>query len=106
MDLKSMGSVGCDVSVSCSLIGLFCVAQSCCVIAVFRVAYCTFNVSVVGSLIIVITQGVDTENINQSIIQTINVDFTFLSNVPSKRSYKLRRSPSQWVLLKISQQII
>jgi hypothetical protein len=30
------------------LIGLLCVAQSCCVITVFRVACCTLNVSVVG----------------------------------------------------------
>jgi hypothetical protein len=78
-----MGYVGCVVRVPCSLIGLIWVAQSCCVIDVFRVAWCTFNASVAGSL----TQGVSTELINQSIIQTINGSFTFLSNVPSKRSY-------------------
>jgi hypothetical protein len=33
-----MGYVGGVVRVSCSLLGLLCVAQSCCVIAVFRVA--------------------------------------------------------------------
>jgi hypothetical protein len=53
-------------------------AQSCCVITVFRVACCTFNVAVVGLL----TQGVDTASINQSIIQTIYGDLTFLLNVP------------------------
>jgi hypothetical protein len=40
-------------------------AQSCCVITVFRVACCTFNVAVVGLL----TQGVDTASINQSFKQ-------------------------------------
>jgi hypothetical protein len=58
-----MGYVGCVVRVSCSLIGLLCVAQSCCVITVFRVACCTSNVSAVGLL----TQGVDTASINQSL---------------------------------------
>jgi uncharacterized membrane protein YiaA len=57
-----MGCVGCVVRVSCSLIGLLCVAQSCCVITVFRVACCTSNVSAVGLLM----QGVDTASINQS----------------------------------------
>jgi hypothetical protein len=60
-----MGYVGGVVRVSCSLFGLLCVAQSCCVITVFRVACCTFNVSVVGLL----TQGVDTASINQSFKQ-------------------------------------
>jgi hypothetical protein len=50
------------VRVSCSLIGLMCVAQSCCVITVFRVASCTSNVSAVGLLM----QGVDTACINRS----------------------------------------
>jgi hypothetical protein len=53
------------VGVSCSSIGLMCVAQFCCVINVFRGACCTFNVSVVGSL----TQRVDTASINQSFKQ-------------------------------------
>jgi hypothetical protein len=57
------------------------VAQSCCVIAVFRGACCTFNVSAVGLR----TQGVDTAAIIQSIIQTINGDLTFLLNVPISR---------------------
>jgi hypothetical protein len=59
-----MSYVGGVVRVSCSSIGL-CVAQSCCVITVFRVACCTFNVAVVGLL----TQGVDTASINQSFKQ-------------------------------------
>jgi hypothetical protein len=42
------------------LIGLLCVAQSCCVITVFRGACCTLNVSAVGLQ----TQGVDTASIN------------------------------------------
>jgi hypothetical protein len=58
-----MGYIGCVARVSCSLVGLLCVAQSCCVITVFRVACCTSNVSAVGLL----TQGVDTASINQSI---------------------------------------
>jgi uncharacterized membrane protein YiaA len=58
------------------LIGLWCVAQSCCVITVFRVACCTLNVSAVGLL----TQGVDTASINQSINQKLNFDVTFLLN--------------------------
>jgi hypothetical protein len=37
-------------------------------------------------------------SIYQSIIQQINGDLTFLLNVPSKRFYELRHSPSQWVL--------
>jgi hypothetical protein len=49
------------------LIGLLCVAQSCCVITVFRVACCTLNVSAVGLL----TQGVDTASINQSFEKSI-----------------------------------
>jgi hypothetical protein len=49
------------------LIGLLCVAQSCCVIAVFRVACCTLNVSAVGLL----AQGVDTASINQSFEKSI-----------------------------------
>jgi hypothetical protein len=57
-----MGYVGCVVRVSCFFIGLLCVAQSYCVIAVFRVACFTLNVSAVGLL----TQGVDTASINQS----------------------------------------
>jgi hypothetical protein len=60
-----MSYVGGVVRVSCSSIGLICVAQSCCVINVFRGAYCTFNVFVVGLL----TQGVDTASINQSFKQ-------------------------------------
>jgi hypothetical protein len=56
-----MSYVGGVVRVSCSSIGLMCVAQSCCVITVFRGACCTFNVAVVGLL----TQGVDTASINQ-----------------------------------------
>jgi hypothetical protein len=48
--------------VLCSSIGLMCVAQSCCVITMFRVASCTSNVSAVGLLM----QGVDTACINQS----------------------------------------
>jgi hypothetical protein len=47
------------------LIGLLCIAQSCCVITVFRVACCTFNVAVVGLL----TQEVETASINQSFKQ-------------------------------------
>jgi hypothetical protein len=53
------------------LIGLWCVAQSRCVITVFRVACCTLNVSAVG---------VDTASINQSINQKLNFDVTFLLN--------------------------
>jgi hypothetical protein len=49
------------------LIGLLCVAQSCCVITVFRVACCTLNVSAVGLL----TQGVDTASNNQSFEKSI-----------------------------------
>jgi hypothetical protein len=60
-----MSYAGGVVGVSCSSIGLMCVAQSCCVINVFRGACCTFNVSVVGSL----TQRVDTASINQSFKQ-------------------------------------
>jgi hypothetical protein len=45
------------VRVLCSLVGLLFVAQSCCVITVFRVACCTSNVSAVGLL----TQGVDVQ---------------------------------------------
>jgi hypothetical protein len=36
--------------------------------------------------------------INQSINKKINGGFTFLVKVPSKGSYELRQSPSQWVL--------
>jgi hypothetical protein len=57
-----MSYVGGVVRVSSSSIRLTCVAQSCCVINVFRVACCTFNVAVVGLL----TQGVDTAFINHS----------------------------------------
>jgi hypothetical protein len=39
---------GAVVGVSCSSLGLMCVAQSCCVSNVFRVACCTFNVSMHG----------------------------------------------------------
>jgi hypothetical protein len=60
-----MSYVGGVVRVSCSSIGQMCVAQSCYVITVFRVACCTFNVSVVGLL----TQRVDTASINQSFKQ-------------------------------------
>jgi hypothetical protein len=60
-----MGYIGSVVRVSCSLIGLLCVAQSCCVITVLRVACCTLNVSMVGLL----RQGVDTASINQSFKQ-------------------------------------
>jgi hypothetical protein len=60
-----MGYVGSVVRVSCSLFGLLCVGQSCGVVIVFRVACCTFNVSVAGML----TQGVDTASINQSFIR-------------------------------------
>jgi hypothetical protein len=60
-----MGYIGGVVRVSSSLFGLLCVAQSCCVIIVFRVACCTFNVSVAGLL----THGVDTASINQSFIR-------------------------------------
>jgi hypothetical protein len=60
-----MGYVGCVVRVSCSLIGLLCVAQSCCVITAFKVACCTSDVSEVGLLM----QGVDTTSINQSFKQ-------------------------------------
>jgi hypothetical protein len=56
---------GAVVEVSCSNNGLMCVAQSCCVINVFRGACFTFNVSVVGLL----TQGVDTASINQLLKQ-------------------------------------
>jgi hypothetical protein len=42
-------------------------------------------------------------SIYPSIIQKINGDFTFLVNVPSKRSYELRHSPSQWVLNTLQQ---
>jgi hypothetical protein len=45
-----MSYAGGVVGVSCSSIGLMCVAQSCFVISVFRGACCTFNVSVVGLL--------------------------------------------------------
>jgi hypothetical protein len=62
-----MGYVGCVVRVSCSLIGLLCVAQSCCDITVFRVACCTSNVSVVALLM----QGVNTASINQSFKKTM-----------------------------------
>jgi lipid-binding SYLF domain-containing protein len=60
-----MSYIGGVVRVSCSSIGLMCVAQSCCVIPVFRGACCTFNISVEGSL----TQGVDIASINQSFKQ-------------------------------------
>jgi hypothetical protein len=72
-----MSYVGGVVRVSCSSIGLTCVAQFCCVITVFRVACCTFNVAVVGLL----TQGDDTASINQS-FKTIHDDLTFLLKVP------------------------
>jgi hypothetical protein len=60
-----MGYVGSVVRVSCSLFHLLCVAQSCCVITVFRLACCASHVSVVGLL----KQGVDTASINQSFKQ-------------------------------------
>jgi hypothetical protein len=93
MDLQWMGYVGCVVRVSCSLIGQLCVAQSCSLITVFRMACCTSNVSAVGLLM----QGVDTTYINQSFKKN-NSDVTFLVKVPSIRSYELKQSPSQSVL--------
>jgi hypothetical protein len=60
-----MSYAGGGVRVPCSSIDLMCVAQSCCVTYVFRGACCTFNVSVVGSLM----QEVDTASINQSFKQ-------------------------------------
>jgi hypothetical protein len=62
------GPTGAVVGVSCSSLGLMCVAQSCCVINVFRVACCTFNVSM-PSVVGLLTQGVDTASINQSFKQ-------------------------------------
>jgi hypothetical protein len=58
--------VGGVVRVTCSLIGIMCASQSYCIATVFRVACCTFNVSVVVGLL---TQGVDTASINQSFKQ-------------------------------------
>jgi hypothetical protein len=80
-----MGYVGCVVRVSCFFIGLLGVAQSCCVIiAVFRVACFTSNVSAVGLL----TQGVDTVSINQSFKKSILTQrsyYTVLLNVAMSR---------------------
>jgi hypothetical protein len=43
-----MGYVGCVARVSCSFLGQLCVTQTCCVIAVLRVAQCMSKIPVVG----------------------------------------------------------